>query len=408
LLQETGLKPMRNDGLIGAEEAASRLRISRPTLYAYVSRRLLAAHPDPEDPRRSLYSAEEVLRFAKEKARGRKPERIASATLDWGLPALSSRITLIKDGRLFYRGRDAAKLAQGATLEETARLLWQCEADDPFRMPERAELGAAHIKADLGSIAHPTDRCLAALAARGVHGRMGWRRDPRHLWPDAAALLRLMAGAVLASAPDSGPIHRRMARAWGLGPKPAEILRAALVLSADHELNASAFAVRVVASTGASLAASLMGGLAACSGPLHGGQSSLVEILFDEAERRGDAASVVEERLRRGDVLPGFGHPLYPKGDPRARFLLGLLPADRVRDTLATAMSEIDGRHPNVDFALVAMRRSLGLPQGAALSIFAVARSVGWIAHALEQQAEGKLIRPRARYVGPSPEGANA
>ena len=394
---------MKHDGLIGADEAASRLRVSRATLYAYVSRGLVEAHKDPADPRRSLYDGDKIARLADDKARGRKPERIAGATLDWGLPALSSRITLIENGRLFYRGRDAARLAARASLEETARLLWQCEADDPFRMPEPGELTASRKWQDLAAIAHPADRCLAALSARGVHGRMGWRRDPRHLWPDAAALLRLMAGAVTASAPDSGPIHRRMARAWGLGPKPAEILRAALILSTDHELNASAFAVRVVASTGASLAACLMGGLAAFSGPLHGGTTSLVEVLFDEAERRGDAASVVEERLRRGDMLPGFGHRLYPKGDPRASVLLKLLPADRTCGALIAAMEEIDGRHPNVDFALVAMRRALALPVGAALSIFAVARSAGWIAHALEQQQEGKLIRPRARYVGPLP-----
>ncbi|MFI5015277.1 MAG: citrate/2-methylcitrate synthase [Hyphomicrobiales bacterium] len=395
---------MTRDTLIGAGDAASRLGISRATLYAYVSRGLLQARPDPEDPRRSLYSGEDISRFAKHKGRGRKPERIARAALDWGLPALSSRITLIEAGRLFYRGRDAARLSLRSSLEDTARLLWQCEADDPFKMPEREPLPSRRVRPDFAAMAHPIDRCLAALSAHGVHSRMTWRRDPRHLWPDGASLLRLMAEAVSASAADSGPIHRRMARAWGLVPKHAEILRAALVLCADHELNASAFAVRVVASTGASLAACLMGGLGALSGPLHGGTTSLVEILFDEAERRGDAASVVEERLRRGDMLPGFGHRLYPNGDPRARALLRLLPADRTRNALIAAMGEIDGRHPNVDFALVSLRRALGLNPGLALSIFAVGRAVGWIAHALEQQEEGKLIRPRARYVGEQPQ----
>jgi citrate synthase len=399
---------MAREGLIGAEDAASRLRISRATLYAYVSRGLIEARPHPQDPRRSLYSGEDVARLVKEKARGRKPERIAGATLDWGLPTLSSGITLIQDGRLFYRGRDAITFSSHASLEETARLLWQCDSDDPFRMPEPAPILRRDANAEPASMAQAVDRCLAALAARGVHGRISWRRDPRHLWPEAAALLRLMTAAASASAPDSGAVHRRMARAWGIGPKQAEIIRAALVLLADHELNASAFAVRVIASTGASLAACLMGGLSALSGPLHGGTTSLVDILMDEAERRGDAASVVEERLRRGDMLPGFGHRLYPHGDPRGRALLELLPADRSRDALIAAMSEIDGRHPNIDFALISMRRALKLPQGAALAIFAVGRTVGWIAHALEQQAEGKLIRPRARYVGGAPDaGAN-
>jgi len=398
---------MVRDGWIRAEDAAACLGVSRATLYAYVSRGLVEARPHPEDPRRSLYSRDDISRLAGEKARGRQPERVARATLDWGLPALSSRITLIEGGRLFYRGRDAVQLSLSASLEETARLLWQCEADDPFRMPERATPGRS-ARRDLASMAHTVDRCLASLAAGGVHGRMTWRRDARHLSPDAAALLRLIAGAVTASSPDSGAIHRRMARAWSIGPRHADMLRAALVLCADHELNASAFAVRVVASTGASLAACLMGGLAALSGPLHGGTTSLVEILLDEAERRRDAATVVEERLRRGDVLPGFGHRLYPHGDPRARALLRLLPADRTRETLIAAMAEIDGRRPNIDFALVALRRALGLPHGSALSIFAVGRAAGWIAHALEQQGEGKLIRPRARYVGPAPDSSDA
>jgi citrate synthase len=144
--------------------------------------------------------------------------------------------------------------------------------------------------------------------------------------------------------------------------------------------------------------------LSALSGPQHGGTTSLVEILFDEVERLGNATRVVQERLRRGDRLPGFDHPLYRDGDPRALALLPLLRPDPARDALRDAMDAIGGKLPNIDFALVSLRRALGLAPGSALALFAIGRTVGWIAHALEQQAEGKLIRPRARYVGAAPE----
>ncbi|WP_328286383.1 citrate synthase [Phreatobacter sp. AB_2022a] len=233
---------------------------------------------------------------------------------------------------------------------------------------------------------------------------MIWQRDVRRLWPEAATLLRLVAAGVAGTTPGPEPIHQQMARAWKVPADKADILRAAMVLLADHESNASAFTVRVIASTGASLAACLLGGLGALSGPLHGGTTSLVEILFDEVARAGDANAVIEERLRRGDRLPGFGHQLYPGGDPRADALMALLPADPVRDALLSAMSAIGERQPNIDFALVAACRLLHLPPGSALGLFAVGRTVGWIAHALEQQQTGSLIRPRTRYVGAEPE----
>ncbi|QCI64940.1 citrate synthase [Phreatobacter stygius] len=388
---------MTLDRFLDANTAAAMLGIARASLYAYVSRGLIQARPDVDDPRRSVYRAADIARLAKTKARGRKPEQIAGASLDWGPPALSSGITLIEDNRLFYRGRDAVELAKAATVEDAARLLWQCEPNDPFA--DTSDLPAPAMAAG----AHPIDRCLALLAERGVNTRMIWQRDIRRLWPEAATLLRLMAAGVTGTATGPQPIHLQMAHAWGVGPADAEIIRAAMVLLADHESNASAFAVRVVASTGASLTACLLGGLGALSGPLHGGTTSLVEILFDEAERIGDATRVVEERLRRGDRLPGFGHPLYPGGDPRARALLALLPADPTRAALIAAMDEIGRRDPNIDFALVSACRALRLAAGSALALFAVGRTVGWIAHALEQQQDGTLIRPRARYVGPQP-----
>jgi citrate synthase len=387
--------------LLTAESAADRLGISRATLYAYVSRGLIHAHPAPDDPRRRLYSAHDIDRLAGNKTRGRKAADIAAATLDFGLPSLASGITLIEGDHLFFRGRDAAQLAAHASLEETARLLWDC-SEDPFGATRHMSRSAAPLIASLAD-AFPIDRCMAVLPVASVGTAMTWQRDRRRLWHDGAMLVRLMAAAATGSAPSDASAHLHVARAWGLDTRAADLIRAALVLCADHELNASAFAVRVVASTGASLAACAVAGLSALSGPRHGGTTSLVEILFDEAERFGDAAHLLRERLRRGDILPGFGHPLYRDGDPRALALLPLLPADPTRDALRDAMDTIGGKQPNLDFALVSLRRALRLKPGSAVALFAIGRTVGWIAHALEQQIEEKLIRPRARYTGPAP-----
>jgi citrate synthase len=404
MINMTAMKPALPT--IAAEQVLARLKISRPTLYAYVSRGLIRAAPDPEDPRRSRYRVEDVERLASRKARGRKPERVAEGTLDWGLPVLESRITLIDGGRLFYRGRDAAQLATSATLEDVARLLWDCGGADPFAAaPARPPARWGAMLRALVDVA-PVDRCLAMLplAEGGILAMSG--REASRLWPGAAALLRHVAAAAVAATPDAAPIDAMLARAWKIGAARAKLIRAALVLSADHELNASTFATRVIASTGASLTASIAGGLAALSGPRHGGVTAQVEAWFDEIERSGDPARAVADRVQRGDRLPGFGHPLYPEGDPRAGALLALLPRESLRDRVIAAVDRIGGRPPNIDFALVALSRALGLPRGAAFTVFAIGRTVGWIAHALEQQADEKLIRPRARYAGPAPEAA--
>ncbi|HZS83632.1 MAG TPA: citrate/2-methylcitrate synthase [Stellaceae bacterium] len=382
-----------------ADAATARLKVTKATLYAYVSRGLIASVADAADPRRRLYRAEDVERLAAKKAMGRRPERIAAATLDFGLPVLPSRITLIAEGRLFYRGRDAAALAESASFEDAARLLWDCGDIDPFADPAAAP--APGLSRPLAPA--PIPRMVAALAHLDPGGGAIWQREPHRLWPGAARLLRHLAAAAAARAPSADAVHIQLARAGGLDGRGADLIRRALVLCADHELNASAFAARVVASTGASLAAAVMGGLAALSGPRHGGATERVEALFDELRAAGDMRRAVAERLARGEAAPGFGHPLYPDGDPRAHVLLSALPEEKRRQDLIEAMDRLGGARPNIDFALVALRRALGLPRGAAVALFAVARAAGWIAHALEQRGEGRLIRPRAHYVGTPP-----
>jgi citrate synthase len=212
--------------------------------------------------------------------------------------------------------------------------------------------------------------------------------------------------ALLPSSPE--PVHRRLAAAWRLDQAGAEILRRCLVLIADHELNASTFVARCVASTGATPYAVVSAALGALSGRRHGGASARAEALFAELARGGDAMTVMAGRLARGEDLPGFGHFLYPAGDPRATTILAAitrtLPEARALiENAAAAGTRLTGRHPNVDFALAAAATSLALPRHAALAIFILGRTVGWIAHAIEQYESGILIRPRARYIGPQP-----
>ena len=372
-----------------AETVMARLQLKPQTLYAYVSRGRIEARPDESDARRSLYRASDVAKLERRKARGRRQAAVAEDAIAWGEPVLASSITTIARGKLWYRGQDAEALAGTARLEDVARLLWACGKERFPAQDNRIAPGRAH------------DRMFQALAWRAATSPAMRGRRPEALYFEAAALLDLLVDAV-AGGPGQGPIHDRLARAWGCNAAGADLIRCALVLLADHELNASTFAARVTASTGASLAACALAGLAALSGPLHGGMSHRVQVLVDETRRlRPDAA--VAARLAMGANLPGFGHPLYPEGDPRARRLLGAMQPHPDLAALETAVRLATGEKANIDFALTALTDLLHLPADAAFQIFAVARCTGWIAHAIEQSRTGALIRPRARYVGPAP-----
>ena len=377
---------------LDADQVLERLGIRPQTLYAYVSRGRIEAAAHPQDPRRSLYRASDVAALAQKKARGRRAADVAAEAIAWGEPVLPSAITTVAGGRLWYRGRDAVLLSeQGLTLENVGRLL-------------RGGHGAA-LKSSRRSEPPVADsaraRLFLTLAARAGREPPARGRAPLALAMEAADLLEAVVDAATGQAGE-GPAHARFAAAWGLDATGADLVRRTLVLLADHELNASTFAARVAASTGASLSAACLAGLSALSGPLHGGMAARVEAFVEEAERR-DPAHAVSARLARGASMPGFDHPLYPDGDPRAAALLAAFEAPPLLAELRLATETATGLAPNIDFALVTLARTLKLPPDAPFILFATARSAGWAAHAIEQLQTGRLIRPRARYVGESP-----
>lgn len=378
---------------ITAQAACERLGVRPQTLYAYVSRGRLGVRPDPADPRRSLYRAADVALLSERKSRSRKPAAVAAGAIAWGEPVLESAITTVEGGRLYYRGRDAAVLAEDQTLEAVARLL---RGGDGVAL-KRAERGEPPAGAGM------TARAFAALAARAGADPPAIGRHPLALAAEAATLLDVLTDAV-AGISASGAIHERLGKAWGCGAdrRSADLIRRALVLLADHELNASTFAARVTASTGASLAASALAGLSALSGPRHGGAGAAMQNLAAEAERLGPDAALAE-RLAQDRSLPGFGHMLYPDGDPRAAALLAAFTPSPALSRLRVAVEGVTGKVANVDFALVALADHLDLPREAPFALFAVGRCAGWIAHAMEQGQTGALIRPRARYSGMRP-----
>jgi citrate synthase len=394
---------------LSSKEAARRLGVSAATLYAYVSRGLLRSE-SVDGRRERRYRTEDVSRLKRRRDVGRKAESIANHALDFGTPVLESSLTLIENNRLYYRGVDATVLARTASLEDVARLLWSCDAQ-PFADDNLPPLTSALRRAWLAAATlAPVDRCLVLLPAAAALDHASWVEDRAAMLETGVRVLRLLAAAVTSRPPSAEPVHRQLSAAWGVPAGQADLLRAALVLSADHEFNASAFAARVVASTGANLYGATMAGLAALNGPRHGGLTRRVSSLFDDLAKTTDLETELTRRVRDHIYIPGFGHQLYPDGDVRAATLFALLreivpdsPELAFAERLAAAVERLIGRPANVDFTTVTVERVLGLPKDSALALFLLGRTVGWIAHALEQAAHGALIRPRARYTGPAP-----
>jgi citrate synthase len=403
---------------LSARQVCARLGIKPQTLYAYVSRGLVRSVAAGRGRARA-YLTEDVERLkARHDARaGHGP--VAGAALRWGEPVLDTTITGIDARGPRYRGHVATELAEaGVPFEAVATLLWT-----GVLPPSPPTWDGATFGIDPASLAPllPRDGGRAAalsllVAALGASDGARFAAPvDREIARAQVTVRRLAAGLALPRAPKRAEAALRapsdahaVAVALGAHTEGAAAIDRILVLSADHELNVSTFAARVAASAGADLYACLGAAWAAFSGPAHGGSPDRLEAFVAEIGAPERAYAALRDRLRRGDAIPGFGHPLYTGGDPRGAPLLALAraidpgaPTVRTLLALAAAMEDEGRELPNVDLGLVAVTSALGLPRGAASAIFGLGRCAGWVAHVLEQRAAGHLLRPRARYVGP-------
>ncbi|WP_298160637.1 citrate/2-methylcitrate synthase [Brevundimonas sp.] len=381
------------DRWIPRAEVLSLLGVKTQTLYAYVSRGRITARPDPNDPRRSLYAAADVARL-----KGASSGEMPGVVVPFEPPAvkgeslIQSKVSLISDGRLYYRGRDVAQWAQNATLEETARLLWGAGETNPF-----AGLG---VRVDSAGGASHRARLFAALSRRAEEDPSSSGRSSEALNAEAASVMNEVVDAV------SGPgprlfFHQRLARGWKMLERDSVHLRRALVLAADLELDPAVLATRAAASGGASPAGAAFAGLATVAGSP--GARTLTRAIAYVAEARRDPAGAAQRQMAHEGSIPGFGSESFPHGDPRVEALLALadLPADLtavIREAEAAS-----GHRTGFAGALAIMARRLDLPRNGASDVLLIGRLTGLMAHALDQIIDGSPIRARLRYVGPRP-----
>lgn len=400
-------------------EAAELLGVKPETVYAYVSRGLLSSVRAPGG-RGSTFDAEEVRALARRS--GRRDPSPAGGDL-----VFRTGITLIEEDRYYFRGVDATELARHHSYEEVAEWLWTGELrpGTRFAAPARTLAAARRAVAALPAHSGSTDRLRAAVTAAAAMDPLRFDLSPEAVLSSARALIPTLVGALpVLGAPVAGEgpggetggdsLARQL---WPrLTARPADapalaVLDAALTLLIDHDLAASTLAARVAASAHAHPYAVVSAGLGVLEGPLHGAASGLAHRMLQEAVDRGSAVPVVADHLRTGRRVPGLGHRLYRAEDPRAVTLFALLEdVEQAAGALAAAREVVatTARHAplpaNIDLALAVLSVACGMAAEAGETVFAVSRTAGWIAHALEEYGERPLrIRPSGQYTGPRP-----
>jgi citrate synthase len=387
------------DILLSSTEAARYLGVSRQTLYAYVSRGWVRSETG-DNSRSRRYNRLDLERLRQRKEVRSEPARKLTTALSWGVPLLETELTLIDEGQLYYRGRNAIELARSERFFSVVQWFWN--QDQPFQVfTDRTRFNPRPRSLPLREF----QRYLLELSDRDVGGYdLSMPNALSTGWRILELFLQCLAGRFNVRLEDAA---EQLQKAWApKSPDLTGLLNAALVLCMDHELNASSFTARVVASAESSLYEVVLAGLCALRGHRHGGMSLLCYQLLTELESTNTLRTTLVEWHREKGFVPGFGHPLYPAGDIRAKALLQMLKKTRVGQYQAKLVAQavqVLRKPATIDLVLAALARAYDLPASTPFTIFTLGRIAGWIGHAIEQHRQGGLIRPRARYIGRMP-----
>ena len=376
-----------DENYLTTAEVARRLQVKPETIYAYVSRGLLTS-TRARGRRGSLFSAAEV-------------DRLAARSVDHSgvVERIESELTLLQDDQLYYRGQSAGELATTSTVEEVAQLLWTGDQSAAVGFSAGEVPLARSAMEVVPATARLTDRLRVAVAVLGAADPLRFDLSPTSVTSAARALVGTLVVALPGPTIDSGATLG--ARLWPKlsdeAPRP-EVLDAALILLADHGLAVSTVAARVAASARANLYAVISAGLGALDGQYHGAAPTLAYEFLRRAQQ--DPLKALSDQLRSGEPIPGFGHRIYQHRDPRADVLLGLLGDHPIVGTIA-AVAERTPMFPNSDLAIAAIMHAYNFRPDAGDALFALARMIGWTAHALEEYAAPALrFRAMGIYTG--------
>jgi citrate synthase len=388
MLAERSMTQSSDENYLTTAEAARRLNVKPETIYAYVSRGHLTS-VRARGRRGSLFAASEVERLA-----GRSVEHPGA------IERIETELTLLKDDELYYRGHRVRDLAVSQSVESVAHLLWtqRLNPAEPFMSdPHLVSLARAAIEA-APPAARMTDQLRIAVAVLGAADPLRFDLTPESVVHSAGRLLAVLAEA-LPGKESSGTFGDSLWPKFSTQPPRDGVLDTALILLADHGLAVSTIAARVAASARANLYAVVSAGLGALDGQYHGAATTLAYEFLGRAMKNPTAA--LSDQLRSGEPVPGFGHRIYQRRDPRAEVLFELLGDEPVMDTVRVLSRQLP-MFPNSDLALAAVMHAYGFRPDAGEALFALARIIGWTAHALEEYARpGLRFRTLGVYTGP-------